>query len=203
MAGAPGLTTDGFEVTFGTNHLGHFLLTTLLIDELKKGAPSRVVTVSSDLHFKSPTIPFNTLRTPTPTSQKLILYRISKLANVLFTKELANRYKADNITAFSLHPGAVATDIWRYVPSWLAWIGKQFMKTEEQGAKCTLYCTLHPDLEELSGTYFDENSKPGKENPLANDKELAKKLWEESCKWCGLGEDSTDKRDEDDGLNQL
>ena len=116
VGGARGLTKDGFELTFGINHLGHFALTAALLDRLAASAPARVVTVSSDAHYQAPGIDFEAVRRPTASRTGLREYAVSKLGNVLFSQELARRAGERGITTYALHPGVVASDIWRRIP---------------------------------------------------------------------------------------
>ncbi len=117
LAGQHGLTSDGFEVTFGVNHLGHFALTSALLGRLIASAPARVVTVSSDAHYDAKGIDFTALRRRARSITGLHAYAVSKLCNVLFTQELARRLDGQQVTTYALHPGVVASDIWRRVPA--------------------------------------------------------------------------------------
>src|SRR5207248_1708186 len=116
VAGQRGLTAQGFELAFGINHLGHFLLTTLLVDRLRETGGARVVNVSSDSHYQAKGIDFDAVRQPTKSMTGMREYAVSKLANVLFTQELARRVPASELGAYAVHPGVIASDIWRRVP---------------------------------------------------------------------------------------
>ena len=116
VGGARGLTKDGFEISFGINHLGHFALTTALLDCLAASAPARVVTVASDAHYPANGIDFEAVRRAPRSPDRHAEYVVSKLGNVLFSPELARRTEGRGITAYALHPGVVASDIWRRVP---------------------------------------------------------------------------------------
>ncbi len=116
VAGARGITADGFELAFGVNHLGHFALTAALLGCLAASAPARVVTVSSDSHYQAKGIDFEAVRRRTASVTGLPEYAVSKLSNVLFTQELARRLDGRGVTAYALHPGVVASDIWRRLP---------------------------------------------------------------------------------------
>ena len=179
LAGLPGTTKDGFELTVGTNHLGHFLLTTMLLPKLQKNAPARVVNVASKAHYDAKKIDFDLFRGKTQHRTGLPEYAVSKLCNVLFTKELAAGKGGNGVKAYSLHPGVVASDAWRQVPWPFRSLIKLFMISNEDGAKTTLYCATSPEVEDLSGQYFDE-CKPKKPSKLAEDAELAKTLWKKS-----------------------
>ncbi len=182
LARQPGLTKDGFERTFGVNHLGHFLLTELLLDRLKESAPSRIVNVASRAHLRCPGIDFDALTKPTATFTGLPEYGVSKLANVLHAKELARRLEGTGVTTYALHPGVIASDVWRGVPWPLREIAKWFMRTNEEGAATSVYCATAPELAEVSGRYYDD-CKERRPNRLADDEALAKALWERSVEW--------------------
>jgi retinol dehydrogenase 12 len=182
LAGLRGVTKQGFEVGFGTNHLGHFLLTTLLLDRLKASAPARVVTVSSEAHYRPKRWEWEPLQQPTKTRTAFHEYGVSKLANVLFTRELARRTEGTGITTYALHPGVVATDVWRRIPRPISTIAKLFMRSSEDGAKTTLYCATAPELATVSGRYYD-NERERKASKLALDDGLARELWERSEQW--------------------
>ena len=110
------MTASGFERTFGVNHVGHFLLTTLLTDHIAASGPARIVNVSSGNHFLATGIDFDAVRKPTRTFIGLKEYNVSKLANVLFSSELVKRLDPAKVTVFSVNPGPVATDVWRRMP---------------------------------------------------------------------------------------
>ena len=116
IGGAHGLTRQGFELTFGVNHLGHFALTNALLGCLTASAPARVVTVASDAHYSARGIYFEALRRRARGITGLREYAVSKLCNVLFSQELARRTADTGVTSYALHPGVVASDIWRRVP---------------------------------------------------------------------------------------
>src|SRR6185295_20221144 len=107
---------SGFELAFGVNHVGHFLLTRLLQDKVRQAAPARIVTVASKAHYRAKTIDFDAVRKPTVTRTALAEYGVAKLANVLFSAELARKLAGTGVTTYSLHPGVVASDVWRTVP---------------------------------------------------------------------------------------
>ncbi|TRY64719.1 hypothetical protein DNTS_017752 [Danionella cerebrum] len=189
-----GTTEDGHGLMFGVNHLGHFLLTNLLLDRLKQCAPSRIVTVSSVLHAYGD-LDFDTLRTHKEfgVGESLAsifrIYSHSKLCNVLFTHELAKKLQGTNVTCYSLHPGAVKTDLDRNMNKLTRQLLKPFtalfFKDVEAGAQTTLYCALQEGIESLSGRYF---SNCGVQNvkAKARDDALARKLWEISETLSGL-----------------
>ncbi len=184
LAGHKGLTSDGFEMTFGVNHLGHFLLTMLLLDRIKQSAPARIVNVASRAHKRTNTFDFDILRQPYK-GNPMSAYAVSKLANVLFSAELARRLEGTNITTYSLHPGVVASDVWRSVPWPIRPLIKRFMLTNEQGALTTLHCAMSPKAAHETGLYYDE-SKPKTPTTLAQDQSLARSLWDKSIEWAQL-----------------
>ncbi len=156
VAGQRGLTKDGFEMTFGVNHLGHFALTTALLDCLAASAPARVVTVSSDSHYQAPGIDFDALRLPARGITGLREYAVSKLCNVLFSQELARRVEGQGITTYALHPGVIASDIWRRVPWPVRPLIKRRMLSTEDGARTSVYCATSPDVATDTGLFYDD-----------------------------------------------
>ncbi|KAG6455716.1 retinol dehydrogenase 14 [Manduca sexta] len=181
-------TVDDLEMTMQTNHYGPFLLTHLLIDLLKKSAPSRVVIVASSLYriysFK--------LNNPNPVNTMPgFLYYASKEANILFTRELARRLEGTGVTANCLHPGLIDTGIWRSVPAPLSWglagIIKSFFKTPKQGCQTTVMLAVDEKLEKVSGKYFSDCSESSISRSVS-DMSRARQLWEISEKMVHLTE---------------
>ncbi|KAJ8023114.1 Retinol dehydrogenase 13 [Holothuria leucospilota] len=187
-------TKDGFEMQLGTNHLGHFLLTNLLLDLIKKSAPARIINVSSlahvwgDIHFddlmlKENYSPFKS-------------YSQSKLANVLFCKELAKRLEGTSVTTYALHPGTVDTELGRYIPSSIPLAALilsilypvltfLLIKTSEQGAQTSIHCAVDEQAGLQTGLYYSDCAV-NKPAPKGNDADMAKKLWEVSAELVGL-----------------
>lgn len=186
MAGARGRSVDGFELTFATNHLGHYLLTRLLLPCLV--APARIVNVASQAHYGPKELRWEALTEPTRTRTGFPEYGVSKLCNVLFTKELARRLAGQQIAAFAVHPGVVATDVWRQVPAPLRWVIKRFMLSPAQGARSTIVAATQQDLVEQSGAYLDWDCQPKPPSKLV-DEALARELWNRSARWVGLPEE--------------
>jgi NAD(P)-dependent dehydrogenase (short-subunit alcohol dehydrogenase family) len=179
------VTADGYERTFATNHLAYFLLSNLLLSELKKGDQPRVVSVSSDAHRSGP-LNFDDLmaeRRYTPFGQ----YGRSKLANILFTRELARRVKPFGITANCLHPGFVASEflskggVWTLIKP----VAYLFAIDEEQGAKTSVYLASSKEVEGVTGKYFVK-CQERRPRRFAEDDEAARRLWELSEKLTGL-----------------
>jgi NAD(P)-dependent dehydrogenase (short-subunit alcohol dehydrogenase family) len=181
VGGARGLTKDGFELEFGINHLGHFALTTALLDCLAASAPSRVVTVASDAHYQAKGIDFEAVRKPTVSMTGMREYAVSKLSNVLFSAELARRTEERGIMAYALHPGVVASDIWRRIPWPVRPLMKLRMLSIEQGAATSLYCATAPELDGVTGRFYD-NARERAPSPVATP-ELAGELWQRSEAW--------------------
>ena len=184
LAGAHGMTDSGFELAFGTNYVGPFLLTGLLLDRLRESAPARIVNVSSVGHYRAPGIDYAAVRQPTKSRTGLPEYSVSKLGNVLHTQELARRLQADRVTTYSLHPGAVATDVWRQVPWPVRPLIKLRMRSPAEGAKTSLYCATSPEVATESGHYY-EDCRRKDPNPIATP-ELAAELWDRSIDWVDL-----------------
>jgi NAD(P)-dependent dehydrogenase (short-subunit alcohol dehydrogenase family) len=183
-AGQRGLTADGFELQFGTNHVGHFLLTMLLMPLLRAGKAARIVNVSSKSHYQARGIDFEAVRRSTPSISGLLEYEISKLANVLFTKELARRLAGSGIHSYALHPGVIRSDAWRRIPQPFRYFVTRKMLTVEEGSKTTLYCATSPDVADQDGRYYDDCREKAP-NRVAEDAALAKELWEKSVGWTG------------------
>ena len=181
LAGQRGITADGFELAFGVNHLGHFALTTALLDCLAASAPARVVNVSSDSHYQAKGIDFEAVRRRTASVTGMREYAVSKLSNVLFTQELARRVAGRGITAYALHPGVVASDIWRRVPWPVRPLITRRMITTEEGARTSLYCATAPEVAQVSGRFYDDCRE--REASAVATGELAGTLWQRSEAW--------------------
>lgn len=186
MAGSKGLTKDGFELTWGVNHLGPYLFTRLLLDRVKQAGHARIVNVASAAHYSATGIDWDALKQPTRSATGMREYAVSKLSNVLFAKELARRLDGTGVTTYALHPGVVATDVWRRVPGPLRWLIKRFMISPEQGAVASLRCATDPALAGQTGRYYDVGGKEKEPSKLADDAELARTLWTRSAEWTGL-----------------
>jgi len=181
LAGQRGMTDSGFELAFGTNHVGPFLLTNLLLDRVKESAPSRIVNVSSVGHYQAKGIDYDAVRKPTQTVTGLREYSVSKLANVVHAQELARRLDGTGVTTYSLHPGAIASNVWRRVPWPFDALMKLFMKSNEDGARTSVYCATSPDVADDSGKYYDDCKE--KEPSAVATPELGAELWAKSEEW--------------------
>ena len=179
------LTSDGYEMTFALNHLNYFLITILLLDILKASAPARIVNVSSGAHLRA-TLDLDNLQSEKSFSS-MGAYGQSKLANVLFTNELARKLEGTGVTANAVHPGFIATGFARnnglFYNLGMKLIGL-FIRKPEQGAQTSIYLASSPEVEGVSGKYFVD-CKPAETNPLANDQALAEKLWQASLELTG------------------
>ncbi|CAM4568984.1 retinol dehydrogenase 12-like isoform X3 [Lepidochelys kempii] len=178
-------TADGFEIHLGVNHLGHFLLTFLLLECLKQSAPARIVNVSSLAHHGG-RIRFHDLQGEKCYNWGLA-YCHSKLANVLFTRELARRLQGTGVTANSLHPGTVHSSLGRHsILMTLLWkTFSFFLKTPREGAQTSVYCAVAEELESVTGQYFSD-CRPAYVSPQGRNDELAKKFWNVSCELLGI-----------------
>ncbi|XP_037043902.1 retinol dehydrogenase 12-like isoform X1 [Bradysia coprophila] len=188
MAIPKSLTKDGFEMQIGVNHMGHFLLTNLLLDMLKASSPSRIINLSSIAHqwFYMNKDDLNSDKS----YSKYQAYSQSKLANVLFTKSLAKRLEGTGVTVNAVHPGIVRTNLGRYlsysfVRKVLRPATSFFFKTPKSGAQTTLAVALDPELEKVTGKYFSD-CKIKKEAAAARDDNLAEWLWKTSDEWTKL-----------------
>lgn len=182
------LTPDRIETTFAVNHLAHFLLTTLLLDRLRASAPARIVTVASEAH-KLGRLDFDDLQNERR-YQVMKVYGQSKLANILFTAELARRLAGSGVTANSLHPGAVATGLGTNNGAWaraLIALLRPFFRTPDGGAATSIYLAASPDVAGVSGRYF-ANRREKRPAAAARDPETARRLWEISERMTAEGE---------------
>lgn len=182
IAGSRGLTASGFELAFGTNHMGHFLLTQLLLDTLKRSAPARIVTVSSRAHYRCRGIDWAAQRLSTQSTTGLPEYGVSKLANALFSGELGRKLAGSGVTTYALHPGVVASDVWRSVPWPVRSLMKLLMISTEEGAATTLHCATSPQAAQETGLFYDK-CRIKAASPLAQDAALAAELWRRSEEW--------------------
>lgn len=176
VGGARGLTVDGFEVHFGVNHLGHFMLTQQLRPAFRPG--TRIVVVSSEVHRRAKGVDFDAVRRKTGLARAFADYGVSKLANILFARRLAQLHQELNL--YSLHPGVVDTNIF---PS----VARPFFRnrlTPDEGARTSVWCATSDDVADHSGLYYSRE-KIWEPSPVARDDSLAEELWDRSEDWCG------------------
>ena len=177
------MTEDGLESTFAINHLGYFLVTNLLLDVLKKSAPSRIVNVASAAH-KFGKLDINGW--PTGRNYSAFgAYANSKLANVLFTYELARRIKGTGVTANCLHPGTVGTNLFRGLPKFLKTLIKLVTIGTERGARTSIYLASSDEVEGVTGKYF-ARSRQQESSEVSRNEEAARALWQLSVELTGL-----------------
>ncbi|AWN24108.1 oxidoreductase [Deinococcus irradiatisoli] len=196
-------TADGFEMQFGTNHLGHFLLTELLMPALKAAAPARVVVLSSIGHRRSD-VDLDDLNFERRPYEKWNAYGQAKTANALFALELTRRYGAKGVTANAVHPGGILTGLQKHMPAEeqraMGWIDEEGrpnpgFKTAEQGAATSVWAAVGPELEGVGGLYledvqealpFDAARPFSGYQPYLRDADKARRLWEDSEVLVGL-----------------
>ncbi|XP_028263545.1 retinol dehydrogenase 13-like [Parambassis ranga] len=189
-------TEDGFDMQFGINHLGHFLLTNLLLDKLKESAPSRVINLASLAHIVGK-MDFEDLNWEKKKFDTKQAYCQSKLANVLFTRELAKRLQGTGVAVNAVHPGVVATELGRHTglhqsvfsSSVLSPFFSLLVKSPELGAQPSIYLAVSEEMEGVTGRYYDVMTEK-EPAPQALDEETARRLWEVSSKLVGLEEEA-------------
>ena len=194
-----GTTQEGFELIWGINYLGHFLLTNLLLENLKSSAPSRIIMVASDLALRPTSIKWELFVKKTPFNF-LELYAVSKLCLLLLTTGLALRLNNTNVTVNAVHPGFVQSNItiWHRLSKYLG-----FGISPENGAASTLFCATSPALEGVSGKFFDSQAQEMYLPKVAQDVELAEELWERSCLWTGCDRQKSTVAIEYDGTDGI
>ena len=180
------VTADGFETTFQVDYLSHFLLTNLLLDVLKKSAPSRIINISSASHYRGH-LNFDDLQMKKGYGV-MKAYSQAKLAQVLFTYELSRRLEGTGVTVNALHPGAVATNIWKGSMgpfSFLGNISRLFLTSPEKGAETPVYLASSSEVKDVTGKYYD-HKREKQSSSESQDQVIAKKLWDESERMTGL-----------------
>jgi NAD(P)-dependent dehydrogenase (short-subunit alcohol dehydrogenase family) len=178
VGGVRGLTEDGFEIHFGVNHLGHFLLTHLLGPTFRPG--SRIVVVSSEMHRHADGIDFDLMRRKTRSVGGWSEYGTSKLANILFARHMATLQPSWH--TYSLHPGVADTNIFPKV-------AKPFFRNRKpahEAARTSVWCATSDEVAGQTGLYYSRMSV-AEPSPAAQDDGLASELWDRSVSWCGLG----------------
>jgi retinol dehydrogenase-12 len=184
VAGQRGSTAQGFELAFGVNHLGHFLLSELLIEHLCKSKDARVITVASRAHRHAKNgINWDNVQRPTRSFLGIQEYAASKLANIWFSNHLSRRLIGTGVSTYALHPGVVRTNIWRYAPGWTKPIlALRPMLDETEGAQTTIHCLLNAPQSE-TGLYYADSSVT-KAAPIAYSLDDAATLWSKSQYYC-------------------
>lgn len=182
LAGLQGQTTDGFELAFGTNHLGHYLFTEKLLPLVRRAKQGRIVIVSSRGHYRAKGIDFDAVRQTSKTLSAFPEYCVSKLANVLHAKALARRLAGTTTTTYAVHPGGVASDIWQRRMGVFAVLLKPFLITNEEGARTQVRCETAPELATETGLYYDKE-KSKEPSPLSLDVALQDELRARSDEW--------------------
>jgi NAD(P)-dependent dehydrogenase (short-subunit alcohol dehydrogenase family) len=183
------VTVDGIESMFAVNHLAYFLLTHLLLDRLKASAPARIINVASHAHRFSG-IDFDDLEAARR-YRSMRIYGRSKLANILFSYELARRLDRTGVTVNCLHPGAVASGLGKNNGAWaraLIPLLRPFFRTSEQGAATTMHLASSPDVEGVTGKYFSD-CKEIPSSAASYDAGVARRLWDISARMTGLGDE--------------
>jgi NAD(P)-dependent dehydrogenase (short-subunit alcohol dehydrogenase family) len=187
--GRRAVSVEGFEMTLAVNHLGPFLLTNLLLPLLEAGAPSRIVTVTSAFERfgrMDASMGVDEIRSGRHYSA-FGAYTRSKLANVLFTYELAERLRGTGVTANCVHPGLVATDLMRDWPLWLRRLWEPFLLTPEAGARAVVWAATAPELDRVTGRYF-ARTREARSSRRSRDVELRHRVWRVSEELVGLGD---------------
>lgn len=186
VAGTRGTSRDGFHLTYAVNHLGPFLFTCLLEPAVRAAPQGRIINVSSVANVRAPGIDWSMLTTsPSRARGTFGDYAVTKLMNILHARELARRLTGTAVTTYAVHPGGVATNIWRALPLPLQWLIKLFLISEEEGARTPLYCAAEPALASATGRYYDKEREVAP-NPLAGDAALAAELWRRSAEATGV-----------------
>ena len=177
------LSVDGFEMQFAVNHLAHFLLTNLLLDTIMASAPARIVNTSSGVHMRAK-IDFDNLRAEKG-YRFIRAYGQSKLANILFTYELARRLEGSGVTANCFTPGMTRTNLGRHIYGIGGFVFKSLGRSPEEGARTAVYLASSPDVAGVTGKYFAD-CREARSSDVSHDAELARRLWDVSQKMAGL-----------------
>lgn len=178
------LSVDGFEMNFAVNHLAPFLLTNLLLDILKKSAPSRIINVSSAAH-KMAKLDFDDLQCEDKKLRLMRIYGNSKLALMLFSYELSRRLEGTMVTVNTVHPGMIGTNLGRDMGKFSQAFGKRFFKTPGEGAETSIYLASSPEVEGITGKYYIKKQQKESSKKCYNEED-AKKIWEMSVEMTKL-----------------
>ena len=184
MLSKRGISVDGFEMNFAVNHLAPFLLTNLLLDALKKSAPSRIINVSSAAH-RMAKIDFDDLQSEKRKYRLMKIYGASKLALMLFSYELSRKLEGTSVTVNTLHPGVVNTNLGQDQSSFSKGFAKLFFKKPEKGAETSIYLASSQEVEGITGKYFAKKQQKQSSEESYNE-DYAKRLWELSTEMTQL-----------------
>jgi len=176
MLSKRGISVDGFEMNFAVNHLAPFLLTNLLLDELKKSAPSRIINVSSAAH-RMAKMNFDDLQSEKRKYRLMKIYGASKLALMLFSYELSRKLEGTSVTINTLHPGVVNTNLGQDQSSFSKGFAKLFFKKPEKGAETSIYLASSQEVDGITGKYFAKKQQKQSSEESYNE-DYAKRLWE-------------------------
>jgi retinol dehydrogenase-12 len=181
-------TVDGIETTFAVNHLAYYLFTRLLLERIRASAPARIVNVASDAHRFGGPLDFDDLGSAKKFSW-MAVYGRSKLANILFTRELARRLEGTGVTVNALHPGAVRTGLGMNNDApfmkLLVALARPFMRSPERGAETSIWACSAPELAKVTGRYFSDR-REREPNAIAQDDAAASRLWDVSARLVNL-----------------
>src|SRR6185437_617144 len=178
VAGTSGLTEDGFEITIGTNYIGPFYLTSLLLPRLLDAPNGRIVNVASVAHERVKAFDWTWIeRRAAGAPSGFPMYAASKLMNILHARELARRLAGTRVTTYALHPGAVASNIWRSLPWPVRRAMMLFMLSNEKGARTQVWCATAPELATSSGRYYYK-CRDARGTALSREEALAAELYE-------------------------
>ncbi len=182
IGGTKGVTPEGFEIAFATNHLGHHLLTRWLEPRLIESAPARLVVVASSVHHNVAKVEWARVRRRTSSLLGNPEYRISKLANILDARLWGRRLDGTGVDVHIVHPGLVASEIWRDLPRPLRTMFARKGMPIEEGADTSIWAATDPELQGVSGRYYGRR-KQRKISELAANDELARDLWDRTEGW--------------------
>ena len=182
VGGTKGITAEGFELAFGTNHLGHHLLTRWLEPRLIESAPARLIVVASSVHHNVKSIKWRRLEKRTSSPLGNPEYRTSKLANILDARRWAQRFEGTGVDVHIVHPGLVASEIWRDLPRPLQRMFANKGQSIEEGADTSIWAATSPDLDGVSGGYYGKRTEK-RISDLAADPELADEMWNRTEEW--------------------
>jgi NAD(P)-dependent dehydrogenase (short-subunit alcohol dehydrogenase family) len=182
VGGTKGITAEGFELAFATNHLGHHLLTRWLEPRLIESSPARLIVVASSVHHNVKEVKWKGIQKRTSSLLGVPEYRISKLANILDARRWAQQLEGTGVDVHIVHPGLVASEIWRDLPVPLRRMFAGRGQTIEEGARTSIWAATNPDLEGVSGGYYGNRAEK-RISDLASDAELTDLMWKRTERW--------------------